>query len=250
MIEINLTGKTAIVTGGSQGLGAATAAMLHRAGANVVVNYFDDAAGVNRAKANTVATELGERAIIAAGDVCQLADMQRVFAEAAGQFGGVDILVNNAGILRDRTVAKMTDEEWRSVIDTNLTGVFHGCKAAVEKLRDGGRIVNLASVSAMVGTFGQANYVAAKSGVIGLTKVLSRELARRSITVNAIAPGVVLTDMGLSIPEAARMQMLAQIPLERFAEPNDVASVIVFLASDLASYVTGQVLHVNGGWWG
>ena len=250
MIEINLTGKTAVVTGGSQGLGAATAAMLHRAGANVTVNYFDDAAGANRAKANTVAAELGERAMIAAGDVCQLADMRRVFAEAAEQFGGVDILVNNAGILRDRTVAKMTDDEWRSVIDTNLTGVFHGCKAAVEKLRDGGRIINLASVSAMVGTFGQANYVAAKSGVIGLTKVLSRELAKRNITVNAVAPGVVLTDMGLSIPEAARMQMLAQIPLARFAEPNDVASVIVFLASDLASYVTGQTLHVNGGWWG
>jgi 3-oxoacyl-[acyl-carrier protein] reductase len=250
MIPIDLTGKTAVITGASQGLGAATAAMLHRAGANVVVNYFDDSQGDNRRNAELLAGHLGERAMAAAGDVRSADDMRRVFDEATERFGGVDVLVNNAGILRDRTVAKMTEDEWQSVIDTNLTGVFHGCKAAVERLRDGGRIVNLASVSAMVGTFGQANYVAAKSGVIGLTKVLSRELARRRITVNAVAPGVVLTDMGQSIPETARTQMLAQIPLGRFAERDDVAGAILFLVSGLADYVTGQVLHVNGGWWG
>ncbi len=250
MIPIDLTGRTAIVTGASQGLGAAAAGMLHRAGANVVVNFFDDDQGVNREKAKTVVESLQNRTALAAGDVRSPDELRSVFDHAAKQFGGVDILVNNAGILRDRTVAKMTEDEWQSVIDTNLTGVFHGCKIAVERLRDGGRIVNLASVSAMVGTFGQANYVAAKSGVIGLTKTLSRELARRNITVNAVAPGVVLTDMGLSIPEAARTQMLAQIPLGRFAEPDEVAAVILFLASESASYVTGQTLHVNGGWWG
>ena len=250
MISIDLSGKTAIVTGGSQGVGAAIAALLHRAGANVVVNYFADDQGANRHKAEAVAAALGDRGAIAAGDVRSLDDVRRVFDEAAARFGGVDILVNNAGILRDRTIAKMTDDEWQSVIDTNLTGVFHGGKAAGERLRDGGRIVNLASISAILGTFGQANYVAAKAGVIGLTKVLSRELARRNITVNAVAPGVVLTEMGLSIPDAARAQMLPQIPLGRFAEADDVAGAILLLCSDLAAYITGQVLHVNGGWLG
>lgn len=249
MIPIDLSGKTALVTGASQGLGAATATMLHRAGAAVVVNYLDDAAGVNRRLAAELVDQLGEHAAAVAADVRSLEQVRAMFAQARQRFGGVDILVNNAGILRDRTVAKMTADEWRDVLDTNLTGVFHGCKAAVESLADDGRIVNLSSVSAMVGTFGQANYVAAKAGVIGLTKVLSRELARRRITVNAVAPAVVLTEMGRSIPEAARQAMLASIPLGRFAEAEEVASVILFLASDLASYITGQVLHVNGGWY-
>lgn len=250
MISLDLSGKTAIVTGGSQGVGAATAALLHRAGANVVVNYFADDQDANRRNAEAVVAAFGDSGAIAAGDVRSLDDVRRVFDKAVARFGGVDILVNNAGILRDRTIAKMTGDEWQSVIDTNLTGVFHGGKAAVERLRDGGRIVNLASISAILGTFGQANYVAAKAGVIGLTKVLSRELARRNITVNAVAPGVVLTEMGLSIPDAARVQMLPQIPLGRFAEADDVAGAILLLCSDLAAYITGQVLHVNGGWLG
>jgi 3-oxoacyl-[acyl-carrier protein] reductase len=250
MIPIDLGGKTAIITGASQGLGAATAAMLHRAGANVVVNYLDDSQGTNRAAAESVVASLGERAIAIPADVRDLSQVHAMFATAAQKFGGVDIVVNNAGILRDRTIAKMSDQEWQDVLDTNLTGVFHVCKVAAAALRDGGRIVNLASVSAVVGTFGQANYVAAKSGVIGLTKVVSRELARRKITVNAVAPGVVLTEMGRSIPQQARDQMLAQVPLGRFGEPEEIAAAILFLASDLAAYITGQVLHVNGGWWG
>jgi 3-oxoacyl-[acyl-carrier protein] reductase len=158
--------------------------------------------------------------------------------------------VNNAGIIRDKTIRKLTHEQWRDVLDTNLTGVFNVCKAAADRVRDGGRIVNLSSISAAVGFFGQSNYAASKAGVIGLTKVLSKELARRRITVNAVAPGVVLTEMGRSIPEEVREAMLGQIPLGRFAEPEEVSSVIVFLCSELASYVTGQTLHVNGGWWG
>jgi 3-oxoacyl-[acyl-carrier protein] reductase len=166
------------------------------------------------------------------------------------QFGGLDILVNNAAVLRDRTLKNLTDADWDAVIDTNLSAIFRVCRAALPVLRDGGRIVNMASISGVVGFFGQANYASAKAGVIGLTKVLSRELAARRITVNAVAPGVILTEMGQSIPAAAREQMLSQIPLRRFGEPEEIAGPILFLCSDLASYITGQTLHVNGGWWG
>jgi 3-oxoacyl-[acyl-carrier protein] reductase len=143
----------------------------------------------------------------------------------------------------------MSQAEWQDVIDTNLTGVFNSCQAAAESLADGGAIVNVASLSAVTGFFGQANYASAKAGVVTLTKVLSKELARKQIRVNAIAPGVVNTEMGQSIPEENRKVMLGNIPLGRFAEPDEIASVILFLCSDLASYVTGQTIHVNGGWW-
>lgn len=214
------------------------------------IGYLDDPQGTNRELAYQLVDDLGPRACALAGDVCSWDDMDRVVRETEERFGGLDILVSNAGILRDRTVKKMTPQEWNSVIDTNLSGVFHACRAAAAVMNDGGRIVNVASLAAVVGFFGQANYAAAKAGVIALTKVLSKELASRAITVNAIAPGVVLTDMGKSIPEASRQPMLTQIPLGRFAEPAEVAYCIAFLASDLASYVTGQTLHLNGGWWG
>lgn len=250
MPTIDLTNQTAIITGAAQGLGLAAATALHAAGANVVLNYYPDPAGQEKTKAAQAAAALGARAIIHGADVRDQAAVMAMFDAAKTHFGGVDILVNNAGILRDKTLKKITEAEWQDVIDTNLSGVFHGCKAAADLLNDGGRIVNLASISAVLGTFGQANYAAAKAGVIGLTKVTSRELAKRRITVNAVAPGVVLTEMGRSIPEAARAAMLAQIPLGRFAEPEEIASVILFLCSPLASYMTGQTLHVNGGWWG
>src|SRR5690606_28012073 len=165
------------------------------------------------------------------------------------KFGRIDFLINNAAILRDRTVKKLTDGEWNAVVETNLSAVFRVSQAALPYLQDGGRISNMASISGVVGFFGQANYASAKAGVMALTKVLSRELAARRINVNAVAPGVVLTEMGASIPEAARQQMLTQIPLARFGEPEEIASVILFLCSDLSSYITGQTLHVNGGWW-
>lgn len=250
MISIDLTGRTAIVTGSAQGLGLATARLLHAAGAAVVINYFPDEGGVQARQAAVALSELGDRAIAVAADVRVDDDCKRIVDDAVKQFGGLDIVVNNAGILRDRTMKKMSMDDWQAVIDTNLTGVFRMCKASVEVMRDGGRIVNLASISAVLGFFGQSNYAAAKAGVIGLTKVLSRELARRNVTVNAVAPGVVLTDMGKSIPESAREQMLGQIPLGRFGEPEDIASAILFLCSPMAGYVTGQTLHVNGGWTG
>ena len=222
--------------------------MLCRAGANVVVNYV--AIGQNRENAERLAAELGDRAAAIEADVRRPESVADLFNAIEQRFGGLDIVVNNAGILRDHTVKKMTQEEWQDVIDTNLTGVFNICKLAAERLRDGGRIVNLSSVSAVIGFFGQSNYAAAKAGVIGLTKVLSRELAKRQINVNAVAPGVVLTEMGKSIPEEQRAAMMPLVPLARFGEPDEIASVILFLCSELASYVTGQTIHVNGGWCG
>jgi 3-oxoacyl-[acyl-carrier protein] reductase len=250
MFTINLSGKTAVVTGGGQGLGRATAQALRDAGANLVINYVPDADGSNRAKAEQAATELGPQAAAFPADVRDPAALAGLLDQTIERFGGLDILVNNAGILRDRTVRKMSAAEWQDVIDTNLTGTFNACQAAAERLRDGGRIVNVASLAAFVGFFGQANYAASKAGVVGLTRVLSRELAKRRITVNAVAPGVVLTEMGRSIPEETRATMLASIPLARFGEPSEVAEAVLFLASPMASYITGQTLHVNGGWWG
>jgi 3-oxoacyl-[acyl-carrier protein] reductase len=250
MIPVDLSGKTAIVTGAGQGLGRATAMRLYEAGASVVINYFDDPQGANRARAEQTAAAMApDRVAVLEADVRDMAAVERMVDEAIERFGGLDVLVNNAGILRDRTVKKMSLVEWREVIDTNLTGVFHVSKAVAERLRDGGRIVNVASISAAVGFFGQGNYAAAKAGVVALTKVLSKELGKRRITVNAVAPGVVLTEMGRTIPEEVQAEMLKNIPLGRFGLAEEIADAILFLASDLAAYITGQTVHVNGGWW-
>jgi 3-oxoacyl-[acyl-carrier protein] reductase len=213
----------------------------------VVLNYV--AMGHNKENADRIVADLGSRAIAIEADVRVPPRVAAMCDQAVRHFGGLDILVNNAGILRDRTVLKMSTEEWQAVIDTNLTGVFNASKAAAERMREGGRIVSLTSISAFAGFFGQANYAAAKAGVTAFTRVLARELAKRQITVNAVAPGVILTEMGQSIPEAVRAAMLPNIPLGRFGQSGDVADAILFLCSDMAAYVTGQVLHVNGGWW-
>lgn len=249
MRQIDLTGKTAIITGSSQGIGLATAETLHAAGANVVINYFEEGEGKNKALADEVVSNFGERAMSAAADVRDPGQLEAMVAGAIEKFGSLDILVNNAGILRDRSFKKMSHDDWQAVIDTNLTGVFNSCKAAVESFAEGGTIVNISSLSAVTGFFGQANYATAKAGIMTFTKVLSKELARKNIRVNAVAPGVVDTEMGKSIPEENRKQMMTQIPLARFAEPSEISDVILFLCSDLSSYVTGQTIHVNGGWW-
>lgn len=249
MIPIDLSGKTALVTGGGQGLGATTAAVLAQAGANVVVNFFDDPQQINRRRAEQTVKQIGPAATMIEADVRSLTQVESMVEQIMDRHETLDILVNNAGILRDRTLEKLSTDDWNAVIETNLTGVYHVCKAVIPKLSDDGRIISLASVSAAIGFFGQANYVAAKAGVVGLTKVLSRELAKRRITVNAVAPGVVLTEMGKSIPPEAQARMLESIPLGRFGQAEEIARVILFLASDLASYVTGQTIHVNGGWW-
>ena len=249
MKTIDLSNKTAIVTGASQGIGRAAAQALHEAGAHIVINYFEEGQGANRALAEKAVTEFGDRALALAADVRNPDELNRMVEETVQAFGTLDILVNNAGILRDRSFRKMSTEEWNAVIDTNLSGVFKSCKAAVEHLSENGAIVNVASLSAVTGFFGQANYASAKAGVIAFTKVLSKELARKNIRVNAIAPGVVDTEMGKSIPEENRKVMLTNVPLGRFAEPSEIADAVVYLASDMSSYVTGQTLHVNGGWW-
>jgi 3-oxoacyl-[acyl-carrier protein] reductase len=249
MIPIDLSGRTAIVTGGGQGLGAAVATALHRAGAAVVITYWPDPERRNQAIAEAQAAQLGERALAVAGDVRSPEAMSAAVEATVARFGRLDILVNNAGILRDRSFKKMSLPEWQQVIDTNLTGVFTSCKAAEPHLQEGGRIVNVSSIAAALGFFGQVNYAAAKAGVQGLTRVLARELAKRRITVNAVAPGLVLTEMGLTVPEEERQRMLGNVPLGRFGESEDIANAILFLCSGLAAYVTGQTLHVNGGWY-
>jgi 3-oxoacyl-[acyl-carrier protein] reductase len=249
-MNLSLAGKVALITGGGQGLGAQTARTLSAEGARIVITYFEEGQGANKAKAEALVAELGEGHLALEGDVRDQASAEAVAAKTAERFGGIDILVNNAAILKDRSFGKMSALEWQSVIDTNLTGVFTMSKAVLPHLRPDGRIVNLASIAAIVGFFGQANYAAAKAGVIGLTKVLSRELGRKGITVNAVAPGVVLTDMGKSIPEEVRAEMLKNIPLGKFGEPQDIANAILFLASPMASYITGQTIQVNGGWVG
>ncbi len=245
MIPLDLSGKRALVTGASQGLGATTAEVLHAAGAEVIINHFPGER--DRANAEALVQKLGTRASAISGDVSRKDSVAAMASAVAERFGSIDILVNNAGIARDRTVAKMTDEEWEAVINTNLNGVFYVTKALLPLLNDGGRIINVSSVSALLGLFGQANYAAAKAGILGFTRTLSRELGKRQITVNAIAPGLVLTELGKTVPEPVREQWLTQLALKRFGEPEEIAHTILFLASPLASYITGQTISVNGG---
>jgi 3-oxoacyl-[acyl-carrier protein] reductase len=242
-----LAGKTALVTGASRGIGRAIALRLAEAGANVVVNY----AGSEAAAAETVAKvkELGREAIMIRANVANAEEVNEMFKEALERFGTIDILVNNAGITRDNLLMRMKEEEWDDVIATNLKGVFNCLKAATRPMmkQRSGKIINITSVVGVLGNPGQANYVAAKAGVIGLTKTAARELASRGITVNAVAPGFIDTDMTAVLPEDVKASMLGQIPLGRLGQADDIAGVVLFLASDAANYMTGQTLHVDGG---
>jgi 3-oxoacyl-[acyl-carrier protein] reductase len=247
-LSIDLSGKTVLITGASQGIGAQMALTFHQAGATVVLNHPDIA--TTGSDAQEISDELNAArpasAKVIAANVADADAVQSMMREV----GSLDFLINNAAIIKDRTVSKMSLEEWHSVLDVDLTGVFHCCKFALEVMRDGGAIVNMGSIAAIMGFFGQANYAAAKGGVLAMTRVLSRESARRNIRVNAIAPGVISTAMAATIPDTVRAEMMKNIPLNRFGETAEIANVALFLCSPLASYVTGQTLEVNGGWRG
>lgn len=243
----DLTGKTAIITGASRGIGAEIAKRFATAGAKVVVNYSG-----SQAKAEAVVESIKENGGEAIAVKANVADSEAVKAmvdETMTTFGSVDILVNNAGITRDNLMMRMKDDEWDDVINTNLKGVFVCTKAVTRQMmkQRSGRIVNIASIVGVMGNAGQANYVASKAGVIGLTKTTARELASRGITANAVAPGFITTDMTDTLNEDIQKTMMAQIPLGRFGKPEEVAKAALFLASDEASYMTGQTLHLDGG---
>ncbi|GAA0375179.1 3-oxoacyl-[acyl-carrier-protein] reductase [Paenibacillus motobuensis] len=242
-----LEGQTALVTGASRGIGRSIALALAGAGANIAVNY----AGNEEAAAKVVAEieALGVKAYAVKGHVGDSEQFDAMVKGVVEAWGRIDILVNNAGITRDNLIMRMKEEEFDEVIATNLKGVFNGIKSVTRPMmkQRSGRIINISSVVGVLGNAGQANYVAAKAGVIGLTKSAARELASRNITVNCIAPGFIETDMTDQLPEEVRQGMLGNIPLARLGQPEEIAKVALFLASDSASYMTGQTLHVDGG---
>ncbi|GEN34142.1 3-oxoacyl-ACP reductase FabG [Aneurinibacillus danicus] len=242
-----LEGKVALVTGASRGIGRAIALELARQGADVAVNY----AG-NEAAAREVADEiakLGRRAIVVKANVADAGEAEAMVKQTIDELGKLDILVNNAGITRDNLLMRMKEEEFDEVIATNLKGVFNCTKAVTRPMMKtrSGRIINISSVVGVMGNPGQTNYVAAKAGVIGMTKSVARELASRGITVNAVAPGFIETDMTSVLGDDTRESLLTQIPLGRLGKPEDIADTVAFIASEKASYITGQVFHVDGG---
>lgn len=243
----SLEGKKALVTGASRGIGRAIAIALAEAGADVAVNY----SGSEQAAAETADAirALGREAIIIKANVGKAAEFEDMVKQVLEQLGAIDILVNNAGITRDNLIMRMKEEEFDQVIETNLKGVFNGIKAVTRPMmkQRSGKIINISSVVGVLGNPGQANYVAAKAGVIGLTKASARELASRNITVNCVAPGFIQTEMTDKLPEELKDSLSGQIPLAKLGEASDIANAVRFLASDAAAYMTGQTIHVDGG---
>ena len=241
-----LNGKVAIITGGGQGIGRVIALLFAKHGANLVI------ADINGEQAQATAGEiqsLGEKSLALRIDVSQLKEAERLGEATMSTFGRVDILVNNAGITRDGLFLRMKEDDWDSVLAVNLKGVFNCSKAVIRSMskQRSGRIINLASVVGLTGNAAQANYAASKAGVIGFTKTLAREFGSRGICVNAVAPGYIDTEMTRSLPEKTKEEFLRDIPLGRMGTPEDVAEVVLFLASDASGYITGQVVSVNGG---
>jgi 3-oxoacyl-[acyl-carrier protein] reductase len=243
-VNIDLSGRSALVTGSTRGIGRAIADTLARAGARVAV------VGRDRARAEEIASQLpGNGAKGFACDIGDVPSVTKLVEDVEKELGGVDILVNNAGLTRDNLLMRLKDDDWDSVIDANLRGAFVAIRAATRGMmkRRWGRVINIASVVGLVGNKGQANYAASKAGLIGLTKSVAKELASRNILANAVAPGFIETDMTAAMTPEARASLSHQIPLERLGTPNDIAGVVGFLASDYATYITGQVFVVDGG---
>lgn len=239
--------QTAIVTGGSRGIGRAVAVRLAKDGMNLVINYRGNSAAAEETE--RLCRELGAEVLLVQGDVSRAEDCEKLTAQAKEAFGRVDVLVNNAGITRDGLLARMTEEDFRAVLDVNLVGPWNMMKAVnrIMMKQRYGRIVNLSSVTGLMGNMGQTNYAAAKAGILGMTKSYAREVASRGITVNAVAPGFIDTDMTEAMPEGAKDKIITGIPMGRTGKPGDVAEAVAFLASEQAGYITGEVLRVDGG---
>lgn len=239
--------QTAIVTGGSRGIGRAVAMRLAKDGMNLVINYRGNSAAAEETE--RLCRELGAEVLLVQGDVSRAEDCEKLAVQAKEAFGRVDVLVNNAGITRDGLLARMTEEDFRAVLDVNLVGPWNMMKAVnrIMMKQRYGRIVNLSSVTGLMGNMGQTNYAAAKAGIVGMTKSYAREVASRGITVNAVAPGFIDTDMTEAMPEGAKDKIITGIPMGRTGKPEDVAEAVAFLASELAGYITGEVLRVDGG---
>jgi len=244
----DFTGKVALVTGSSRGIGAEMIRAFGTRGGQCVLNYIADAQGQNKADALGVAKELNEPLVIEC-DVTQPQQVEVMMKQIQDQRGGLDILVNNSGIISDRTIKKMSLDEFESVIRVNLIGTFTVTQKAAAILRNGGRVINMSSVSGQMGLFGQANYSSSKAAIIALTKVSAREFARQNITVNAIAPGFIDVGMSKDMPEEVTQNFIKQIPLGRLGEAHEIVDAALFLASPMASYITGHVLNVNGGFY-
>ena len=245
---LDFSGKVVLVTGSSRGLGAAMIQAFGERGAQCVVNFISDPEGRNKADADEVARLLDHPLTIDC-DVTKPEQVEAMMKTIAEEFGGLDVLVNNSGIIRDRTIKKLTLEDFESVVRVNLAGTFNVTQKAATVLRNGGRVINLSSVSGQMGLFGQANYSSSKAAIIALTKVSARELARQQITVNAIAPGFIDVGMSKGMPDEVTENFKKQIPLGRLGDGREIVDAALFLASPMASYITGHVLNVNGGFY-
>lgn len=242
-----LEGRVALITGAGKGIGKEIAKELAELGAKCVINYASSSAGAEEA-VNEI-KQAGGDAYAYKCDVSDYAEVEKMIGDAIEHYGKIDILVNNAGITKDNLILKMTDTDFDAVLDVNLKGAFHCIKAVTKSMMKQryGRIINITSIVGVIGNAGQANYAASKAGIIGLTKSAARELATRNITVNAVAPGFIQTDMTAVLSDAVKEQLLGQIPMKKLGETTDIANAVCFLADEKASYITGQVLNVNGG---